>query len=76
MDQTIHLSVDTKRIVGIVVSLQVKVVTSNELTLIEQIKIGDLVYTHKGRFRKVTKTFKGFHKGNVYSIKTYGDFKV
>lgn len=39
---------------------------------IQQVKIGDLVYTYKGRFRKVTKTSKDFYKGNGYSIKTYG----
>jgi len=35
---------------------------------IEKIMTGDLVYTHKGRKRKVTKTFKRSYKGDIYKI--------
>jgi uncharacterized protein (TIGR00375 family) len=35
---------------------------------IDDINIGDYVYTHKGRTRKVTKTFNRLYKGTIYSI--------
>jgi len=37
---------------------------------VQDIKIGDLVLTHKGRYRKVTNVFERLHKGNFVTIKT------
>ncbi|MEK7124410.1 MAG: PHP domain-containing protein, partial [Patescibacteria group bacterium] len=36
---------------------------------IEEIKIGNLVLTHKGRFRRVTRTMSRKHSGLIYGIK-------
>jgi hypothetical protein len=35
---------------------------------ISQIKTGDMVLTHKGRFRKVTETMSRFYSGDVYEL--------
>lgn len=42
---------------------------------IVDIKSGDLVFTHKGRIRPVTEIFKREHSGDIYNIKTYGNYK-
>jgi glycosyltransferase involved in cell wall biosynthesis len=36
---------------------------------VSDIQVGDLVLTHKGRFRPVTRVFNKLYSGNVYSIK-------
>lgn len=48
------------------------VLTSKGLIPIEQIKLDDMVYTHKGRFRKVTRLFKRDYNDIVYSVKSFG----
>lgn len=50
------------------------VFTKEGMKPIEEIKEGDLVLTHKGRFRKVTKTIKKEYDGEIYSIKRKKDF--
>ncbi len=39
---------------------------------IEDIKVGDIVLTSKGRYKKVYKTQKRQHRGYMYNIKVYG----
>lgn len=48
------------------------VLTSKGLIPIEQIKLDDMVYTHAGRFRKVTRLFKRDYNDTVYSVKSFG----
>jgi intein/homing endonuclease len=40
--------------------------------LIEEIKIGDEVLTHRGRWRSVSKIFKNDHDGNIIHIRAHG----
>ena len=42
-----------------------KVLTMNGYTPINKVKIGDHVFTHKGRWKKVVNTLKNHYKGNV-----------
>lgn len=39
---------------------------------ISEIKKGDFVLTHKGRFKKVTRTMNRVHQGKVYSVRLSG----
>lgn len=48
--------------------------TKNGMKKIENIKVGDLVLTHKGRFRQVTELIQKEYDGNLYSIKRRKDF--
>ena len=48
--------------------------TKEGMKKIEDIKVGDLVLTHKGRFRPVTKLIKKEYSGKLYSIKKRKDF--
>src|SRR5215207_544175 len=50
----------------------IKVVTSKGMVPIEQIKKGDLVYTHEGVFKPVIGTVNRWYEGDVYEIQTYG----
>ena len=53
--------------------------TSEGFRQIQDIKVGDLVLTHEGRFKKVYETIKNPHKGEILSISTnasYNPIKV
>ncbi len=50
-----------------------KVITPYGLKDISEIKIGDLVLTHKNRFRKVTETFELDYDGPIHHIKQIYD---
>ncbi len=49
------------------------VVTSTGITPIEQIKVGDKVLTHKGRFKAVTEVFQREYSGRMYTFKALGN---
>lgn len=48
------------------------VVTPYGTSPIEKIQVGDLVLTHRGRFRPVTETFVRQYDGEIVGCKTYG----
>lgn len=48
-----------------------KIMTPDGLKEIRKIKEGDLVLTHRGRFMKVTKTFRRAYKGTLYEISAW-----
>jgi Fe-S cluster assembly protein SufB len=48
---------------------------ANGFKKIEEIKIGDKVLTHKGRFREVYHTMKRPYKGKIFTISYYGNSK-
>ncbi len=48
------------------------IMTINGYKPIQDIKIGEMVLTHNGRFRKVNKTFKHINNGNINNIKING----
>ncbi|HBW74072.1 MAG TPA: Fe-S cluster assembly protein SufB [Candidatus Magasanikbacteria bacterium] len=50
-----------------------RVVTQKKYVPIEDIKIGDKVLTHKGRFKKVYHIQKRPYTGDLYSVEIYGD---
>lgn len=51
----------------------VHITTSKGKQWIRKIKVGDLVWTHKGRYRKVTKVHSRIYKGDLIEIK-YGSY--
>lgn len=54
---------------------ETEIVTDKGLKQITDVEIGDLVLTHKGRFRKVTnKTFRDYN-GKISSLKSFGYYK-
>ena len=48
-----------------------KIHTKNSICDISKIKTGDVVLTHRGKYRKVSKTYKRNFKGKLYRIKPY-----
>jgi glycosyltransferase involved in cell wall biosynthesis/intein/homing endonuclease/SAM-dependent methyltransferase len=48
--------------------------TNEGMKTIENVKVGDMVLTHKGRFRKVTELIKKEYSGTLYSFKRRKDF--
>jgi len=42
---------------------------------IKDISVGDKVFTHKGRLRKVKKIYKRYYKGKIYNIRPY-NFRI
>lgn len=48
------------------------IITNSGVKNIEDIEVGDLVLTHKGRFRKVNKRMYRDYIGNVHKYKTFG----
>lgn len=49
-----------------------EIVTSTGVKPVEDIDVGDLVLTHKGRFRKVLQTSTRIHTGRLYTINLAG----
>ena len=49
-----------------------KIITDRGLRNIENIKIGDKVLTHRGRFRKVTEVLQNDYSGPMIKYKTWG----
>ena len=49
-----------------------KVVSKSGFIPIKDVKIGDEVLTHKGRFKKVTELFEREYSGEMIKIKTFG----
>lgn len=49
------------------------IVTANGIKSIEDIKIGDMVLTHKGRFRPVVNTMNRLYSGKLYTFRTLKD---
>ncbi len=49
-----------------------RVVTSRGLKRIADVQVGDLVLTHKGRFRPVVETMQRYYNGPLYRIKVKG----
>lgn len=49
--------------------------TSDGMKPIEDVKVGDMVLTHKGRFRRVIELIKKRYKGPLYSVKRRKDFR-
>lgn len=48
------------------------VMTSRGMVDIKDVNVGDLVYTHSGRFRQVLETMSREYKGDLIRIKSYG----
>jgi intein/homing endonuclease len=60
---------------GACLAPSVKIITDTGLKKINQIKVGDKVLTHRGRFRKVLKkTFRQFD-GDICKLNTYGQLE-
>ncbi|HYE97987.1 MAG TPA: LAGLIDADG family homing endonuclease, partial [Planctomycetota bacterium] len=51
------------------------IATKNGMKKIEDIEVGDLVLTHKGRFQRVTKLKRRVYEGKLYTIKRRKDFR-
>jgi intein/homing endonuclease len=51
------------------------VVTKRGLIPIKDVKVGDYVLTHKGRFRRVLEKFEREYNGELIQIRTYGYYK-
>ncbi|MDG6926521.1 MAG: 4Fe-4S binding protein [Nitrososphaerota archaeon] len=52
------------------------VVTSEGIVPIEKVQVGDLVLTHRGRFRAVTEVFTRKYTGRMYLFKTLGNPEI
>ncbi len=46
-----------------------EVITENGILPINEVQVGDMVYTHRGRFRKITEVFKRRHDGQLIKIR-------
>ena len=60
-----------KPIVGCLLKGQ-EIVTSDGVKFVEDVEVGDLVLTHKGRFRKVLRTMNRKHTGCLVTLKFAG----
>src|SRR4051812_12998461 len=49
-----------------------EIVTRQGMTPIEDIEVGDEVLTHRGRFRKVTRTMSRTHGGEIFGVRLNG----
>jgi len=51
---------------------ETKIITNNGIKDISKIKVGDLVFTHLGNFKKIINIFKRRYVGELYSINCQG----
>ena len=51
------------------------IVTSDGIKPISEVKIGDRVLTHTGRFRMVTRLFSRNYTGKLYTFRTLGNYE-
>jgi len=51
------------------------IVTSDGIVPIRDVKVGDKVLTHTGRFRTVTKVFRRRYTGRLYTFRTLGNIE-
>lgn len=55
---------------------QTKVYTSKGFKNIEDVEVGDLVWTHKNRFRKVLKTYVKEYDGDLIAMRSQGNYET
>jgi len=60
---------------GICVPPDTLILAKNGFKPICEVKEGELVLTHKGRFKKVTKLYKRYYEGKLIKISVFGGFK-
>src|SRR5690606_34807674 len=60
-----------KPIIGCLLKGQ-EIITDKGLKPVEEIQAGDVVLTHKGRFRPVVRVFSRRYSGTVYSLQMAG----
>lgn len=53
-----------------------QIYTSNGFKNIEDVKLGDLVWTHKNRFRQVIRTYKNEYNGEIVNIRSKGNYET
>lgn len=51
------------------------IIASDGVKPIAEVRVGDSVLTHAGRYRKVTKLFSRKYTGKLYTFKTLGNFE-
>ena len=59
-----------KPILGCLVGGQ-EIVTSQGIVPVEEVKEGDLVLTHKGRFKKIKRVMTRVHNGDLYEVELF-----
>jgi DNA polymerase-3 subunit alpha len=62
-----------KPIIGCLVAGQ-EIVTSAGVKAVEDVEVGDLVLTHKGRFRPVVRTMRRQYSGRAYTVSLAGRY--
>ena len=51
------------------------VYTADGVKPISEVRVGDLVLTHRGRFRRVTKVFRRWYSGKLITLRVQGYFR-
>jgi DNA polymerase-3 subunit alpha len=62
-----------KPIIGCLLAGQ-EIVTAGGVVPVEQVKVGDLVLTHRGRFRRVLRTMRRPYEGLAYDVQLAGRY--
>jgi DNA polymerase III subunit alpha len=62
-----------KPIIGCLLAGQ-EIITANGVKNVEDVRVGDLVLTHKGRFRRVLRTMRRPYKGQAYTVSLGGRY--
>jgi len=55
---------------------ETQIYTSEGLKNIEDVKVGDLVWTHRNRFKRVLKTYKNEYDGDLYNLRAKGNYET